>query len=178
VFTIVDLAKMELDAPAPTSEIPSVKVGQTARFRVDGFGDREFTGTVWRINPVAEQGSRSIMVYFTVPNVDGALKGGMFAQGDLALDAGLPVPAVPFAAVRSESGVDYVWVVQDGIVQRRSVSFGLKSPADGLIEVHAGLKAGEQVVVAQIENLKDGTHVKLVSDPAPAPATSGSAAAQ
>ncbi|GAC1620943.1 MAG: hypothetical protein NVS9B10_03220 [Nevskia sp.] len=169
MFTIVDLSKMELDAPAPTAEIPAVKLGQAAKFRIDGFVDRVFTGTVWRINPVAEQGSRSIMIYLSVPNEDGALKGGMFAQGELALDAGAPVTAIPLSGLRSESGVDYAWVIHDGVVQRRDVSFGLKSPGAGLVEVRAGLAPGEQVVVARIDALKDGSRVKLAADAGPAP---------
>jgi RND family efflux transporter MFP subunit len=163
IFTLVDLSKMELDAPAPTSEIPSVKVGQTARFRVDGFGDRDFIGTVWRVNPVAEQGSRSIMIYLSVPNDDSALKGGMFAQGELALDAGTPVPSVPLTAIRDEGGVPFVWVVDKGVIQRRGVTLGLKAPSEGLVEIRDGLKPDEQVVTARIDTLKDGAKVTVGS---------------
>jgi len=126
---------------------------------------------------VAESGSRSIMIYLSVPNADGSLKGGMFAQGDLAIDAGAAVPVIPLAAVRSEAGVDYVWVVRDSAVQRRSVKFGLKSPADDLVEVRDGLQVGDQVITARIETLKDGTKVKLVHDKAPEPAAAAPAGA-
>jgi RND family efflux transporter MFP subunit len=170
IFTLVDLGKMELDAPAPTSEIPAVKLGQVARFHVDGFGDRDFTGTVWRINPVAEQGSRSIMIYLTVPNEDSALKGGMFAQGALALDAGDPVPAIPLGAVRDEGGLSFVWVVDKGIVQRRGVTPGLRAPDSGLVEIREGLKPGEQVILPRIDTLKDGAKVTIAAAASPLPA--------
>lgn len=173
IFTLVDLAKMELDAPAPASEIPSIRVGQTARFRVDGFADRDFIGTVWRVNPVAEQGSRSIMVYLSVPNEDSALKGGMFAQGALALDPGAPVPSVPVTAVRDNAGASFVWVIEGDIAKRRDVTPGLRATAMGLIEIREGLKAGEQVVVANIDTLKDGGKVKVMpaaASPATPPA--------
>lgn len=169
MFSLVDLSQMELDAPAPTADIPQVKLGQTARFHVDGFGDRAFTGTVWRINPVAESGSRSIMIYLSVPNADGALKGGMFAQGELVLDAGAPVPAIPRGGVHSDAGESYVWVVIDGKVERRPVKPGLSAPDVGMIEIREGLKPGEQVVVARIETLKPGKAVRLpAAESAPA----------
>ncbi len=167
IITLVDLRRMELDAPAPTSEIPAVKVGQTARFHVDGFGDREFIGTVWRVNPVAESGSRSIMVYLTMPNEDSALKGGMFAQGALALDAGTPVPAIPLAAVRDDAGVSFVWLIDGGVIRRRGVTLGLKAPGEGLVEIREGLSAGEQVVVPRIDTLKEGTKVTVVAASSP-----------
>jgi membrane fusion protein, multidrug efflux system len=63
LFALVDLSRMEIEAPAPASEIPSVKPGQSATFRVDGFGERVFEGKVERINPTAEPGSRSITLY-------------------------------------------------------------------------------------------------------------------
>jgi RND family efflux transporter MFP subunit len=167
IITLVDLRRMELDAPAPTSEMPAVKVGQTARFHVDGFGDREFIGTVWRVNPVAESGSRSIMVYLTMPNEDSALKGGMFAQGALALDAGTPVPAIPLAAVRDDAGVSFVWLIDGGVIRRRGVTLGLKAPGEGLVEIREGLSAGEQVVVPRIDTLKEGTKVTVVAASSP-----------
>ncbi|MBP8120771.1 MAG: efflux RND transporter periplasmic adaptor subunit, partial [Burkholderiales bacterium] len=78
VIHIVDLNRMELEAPVPVSDIPSVKVGQEIAFKVDGFAERSFKGKVERINPAAEAGSRSISIFVTLPNHDGALKGGMF----------------------------------------------------------------------------------------------------
>jgi membrane fusion protein, multidrug efflux system len=79
LLSIVDLTQMEIEALAPSSEVPRVRVGQIARIRVDGFGERTFAGRLERVNPITEQGSRSMTLYFSVVNTDGALKGGMFA---------------------------------------------------------------------------------------------------
>ena len=71
LLSLVDLSALELQASAPASEVPLVKIGQLAHFKVDGFGERRFEARVERINPVAEAGSRSITVYLAVPNPDG-----------------------------------------------------------------------------------------------------------
>ena len=164
LLTLVDLSHLELQAPAPASEIPSIHPGQLAEFQVDGFGSRQFEGRVTRINPMTETGSRSIMLYMAVENADGALKGGMFAQGALALDRSAPRPAIPLAAVHSEAGVSYVYVYVDGKLQRRNVTTGLQSPQDGLVEVSDGLKDGDIVVVAKLDDIKDGTPAVLRAD--------------
>jgi membrane fusion protein (multidrug efflux system) len=57
VAHVVDLARMELEAQIPVSEIPFVKVGQEIAFQVDGFPGRRFTGKVERVNPSADAGS-------------------------------------------------------------------------------------------------------------------------
>lgn len=172
---LVDLSLLELEAPAPASEVPLIKPGQAVRFTVDGYGARPFEGKVERINPVAEAGSRSILVYLSVPNADGSLKGGMFAKGTLLLDASAATPVVPIAAVRNEAGVPFVLVVKDGKLLQRPVSLGLKSEERGLVQVTQGLSLGEQVLTASSSLLKDGMAV-LLKPAAPAAADPQSAA--
>ncbi|MDE2149972.1 MAG: efflux RND transporter periplasmic adaptor subunit [Gammaproteobacteria bacterium] len=171
LISLVDLSQMELQAPAPAAEIPAIHPGQLARFQVDGFGNRVFTGRVERINPVTATGSRSIMLYLAVANPDGALKGGMFSQGELVLDADAPTPAIPAAAVRNESGMPYVYLLSGSRLKRRAVTLGLRSDDLGMVEVRAGLEPGQQVVAAPIDGLKDGLAAVLAGRGA-TPATS------
>jgi RND family efflux transporter MFP subunit len=150
-------------------EIPAVKVGQIAHFHVDGFADRAFEGRVERINPMTEQGSRSITLYISVSNADGALKGGMFAKGDLILNKSSAAPAIPISALRDDGGASYVLVVDNGKLTKHPVQLGLRTERDGLVEVRAGLSPGMQVVAAKIDNLMPGTRV-VIKKPQAAPA--------
>lgn len=165
ILSLVDLTKMELQASAPASEVPSIKVGQTARFHVDGFNDRMFEGKVDRINPITDAGSRSITVYLAVENADSALKGGMFAQGNLILDHGDALPSVPTSALRSEAGLPYVFVLDKALVEKRSVTPGLGSTSEGWTEIRDGVAVGDQVITARMDGLKAGDSVAL-RDPA------------
>jgi len=178
IVSLVDLSQMEFRALAPASEIPGVKVGQVAHFKVGGFGERLFDGRVERINPMTEQGSRSITIYLSVPNPDGVLRGGMFAQGTLVLDKNEPTPAIPAATVRSEAGLPYVLVFADGKLSRRAVTLGLNSEDMGSVEVRDGLKPGEQVLVAKLDNFKEGMTAVLKGADAPAGNTAGAAVAK
>ncbi len=177
ILSLVDLTHMELQASAPASEVPGIKVGQTAQFRVDGFGERLFEGKVVRINPITDAGSRSITVYLTVDNADSALKGGMFAQGDLILDHGDPQPSVPTAALHSESGVPYLFVIDKELVVKRSVTPGLGSVNEGWTELRDGAVAGERVVVGRMDTLKAGDRVVLKDEPATRAASTGGTSA-
>lgn len=158
---LISLDKLELQAAAPASEIPLVAIGQLARVRVDGFGTRLFDAKVERINPTAEQGSRSILLYLSLDNSQGLLKGGMFAQGSLVIEQSLPAPAVPTAAVRSEAGMNYVMVIEAGQLVQRPVKLGLRSEDEALVEITEGLKSGEQVVIGKLDSLKAGQAVLL-----------------
>jgi len=156
IVTLVDLRQMQLEAAVPAADIPAVQVGQKARFTVSGFGERQFEGTVQRINPMTAENSRAIMVYIAVSNLDRALKGGMFAQGQLSLGIGAQVLAVPRTAVRAETGVAVVYTLEGGKIARQEVTTGAISGDTDYVEIRSGLQAGQRVIVADIGDRKPG----------------------
>jgi RND family efflux transporter MFP subunit len=170
VFSIVDLREMTLEASVPASDIPRVKVGQEVRFKVDGIDAREFTGKVARISPTTEAGSRAMVVYASVANADGLLRGGMFAKGGITLEKSAPNPLVPLTALRRIDGRDMVYQVADGKVVARPVELGLRNEDEGVAEVTRGVPAGAVVISAQLEGVKAGSKVRIVGAPAPAAA--------
>ena len=161
VAQVVDLSRMELEAPIPVSEIPYVKVGQEISFQVDGFPARRFAGKVERVNPSAEAGSRSINTFVTLPNPDGSLRGGMFANGTLATSMGAEVDVIPVNAVIEEGGQSYVYVVREGKVERRTVILGTKNVERGVVVVREGLERGVPVITVKAEGLKPGAAAVL-----------------
>jgi membrane fusion protein (multidrug efflux system) len=175
IVQLVDLGELLLEAAVPAAEIPAVRIGQTARFTVGGFGDREFVGNVQRINPTTSDGSRAITIYVAVPNPDRALKGGMFAQGELILDADEPVLSIPYSAVRFEAGSPIVYLLADGKIERRAVVIGEHVEGSEFVEVRSGVKPGERVIVADIGDHKpgDAAYVRGEQSPAPVATTAG-----
>ncbi|MBL8513780.1 MAG: efflux RND transporter periplasmic adaptor subunit [Betaproteobacteria bacterium] len=163
---VVDLSRMELEAPVPVSDIPSVKPGQEIAFKVDGFESREFKGKIERINPAAEAGSRSISIFVALPNADGALKGGMFANGTLAAASRTAVPSVPIAALIAEGGQSFVFAIENGKIERKPVTPGSKSVELGYVEIREGLTPGAQVLTVKADGLKHGSRIAIKDGPA------------
>jgi RND family efflux transporter MFP subunit len=160
VVTVVDLSRMELEAAVPATAIGQVKVGQSLKFRVDGFGGREFDGTIERINPATIAGSRSINVYAVIDNRDQSLRKGMFAQGGLLLGSVDGALVIPVSAVREEAGTSYVYAIVEGQLRRKPVKTG---PADaaGLVQVVDGLSGGDRIVRANLGALREGASARL-----------------
>jgi membrane fusion protein, multidrug efflux system len=166
IVTLVDLRQMVLEAAVPAADIPAVQIGQSARFKVGGFGAQEFVGEVQRINPITEDGSRAITIYIAVPNPDSALKGGMFAQGALTLDKNTPVLAVPQRAVHEEAGAAYVYTLRDETIVRTNVKVGAAAPGGGFVEVREGLAEGDRVIVTEITGSQVGKRVVVRAEAA------------
>jgi RND family efflux transporter MFP subunit len=176
VMHIVDLSRMELEAAVPVGDIPNVRIGQEIAFKVDGFEGREFKGKVERINPAAEAGLRTIAAFVTLPNPDGALKGGMFANGTLRADGRENVNTIPLAAVIEEGGQAFVYAFKDGVVERKPVVVGTKSAQRGIAEVREGLRADTTVITVKADGLKHGAKA-VVKSASAAPAKQQAASA-
>jgi RND family efflux transporter MFP subunit len=147
-------------------------VGQDAQFKVDGFDGRNFSGKVARINPTTETGSRAMIVYISVNNPDGLLKGGMFAKGSITTDKATAQALVPLSALRQDNGRDVVYRVDNGKVLAQPVKLGLSNPDEGMVEVTEGLSPGATVIATRLDGVKPGSKVKLAATPA-APAKKG-----
>ena len=160
MLRIVDLDPLALEAPVPAENIGEVRVGQPVTFRVQGFGAREFRGRIERINPTTAEGSRSIPVHVVIENPETALRGGLFATGELVLERieqALPVPA---SAVREEGGQRYVYQIEDETVRRRAVELGIGT-RNGMVDVRAGLEPGDVIVRSNLGQLREGAQARV-----------------
>ena len=160
MFTIVDLSRVEVEATVPAEQVARLAVGQNARLRVEGFGEREFAGRVARINPMARVGSRAIPVYVTVDNRDGALRGGMFASGEVLVAEASGAIAVPPVAIRHDDQGDFVLAIADGRTVRRPVTRVAQWARGDLVQVE-GLAPGDRVVTGNLPGLTPGRAVAL-----------------
>lgn len=161
LLTVVSLARMEMLGAAPVSSGAELRPGQEVDLRVDGIAGRTFRGSVERIAPVAEEGTRTVTVYVDIGNPDGTLLGGMFATGEVVLAEAKDALAVPQAALREGDGRAYVLTVaEDGTLARADVTQGPEWPGR-LVQVE-GLAPGARVVTAALEGLEPGERVELV----------------
>ncbi len=163
LFDIVDLSEMELAAPVPATEIAVVKVGQPVLFTVSGFAEQKFTGKVVRINPVADAGTRAIMVYVRVSNNGFALKGGMYARGAIATGAEGQGITVPLDALHSDKTGNWVMVLKGGRLERRDVDVAARDERSNRLAVRTGLAEGDTVVVAKLPDAVLGKPARLVN---------------
>lgn len=158
---LMDLGELEVEAPVPAGDIPSIRPGQAVNFRVEGFGDRTFSGRVGRINPSTQPGTRSILVYALLPNASGALKAGMFAKGAVTVSRIDRALVIPLAAVRIEGSQPVVYRVAGGSLQRQPVKLGLQNDDEGVVQVLDGLDAQAQIVKSNLGVLRAGSQVKM-----------------
>lgn len=163
LFTIVDLLKLELEAPVPAAEVPHLAMGQSVRFTVEGFGAKEFAGTIARINPATQPGTRSILIYVELPNPGLALRAGMFAKGNLVLEARRAEVLVPVTALRADGASRFVYVIAGDRLTRQDVTPGLVNEGADRAEIVGGLAPGARVVRTNLGPLRIGAPVRIAA---------------
>lgn len=154
---------LNVDFRIPEQFLSTVAVGAKLLVTFDAIAGLQREGSVGAISPQIDVGGRSLLLRAHVPNSDYLLRPGLFArvQLELAETQGLVVPE---SALAPSGDAQYVYRVEDGIVQRVMVQVGQRST--GRVEIVSGLKEGDQVVVSGLQKVRDGIEVEVVSAPA------------
>ena len=164
LFQLVNTAELEFEATVPSEYIASVRPGAPVTLVVTGVSDagNALGGRVARVNATADEATRQVKLYVTVPNREGRLVGGLFASGRIVLRELKGAVAVPQVALRTDAdGKRYVLVVDHGRLARRAVTTGATDEQSSLVEISAGLAAGELVIVGPAGGLEPGMAVTI-----------------
>lgn len=160
LFSLVDNSRLELESSVASSLLGPLRAGQEARFVVASFPGRSFEGRVREINPAVDSESRSARVRIQVPNPDGQLKSGMFAQGEVLTGVDPSALLVPLSAVYRDDASSrsaLVYVVENGRAAQRPIVLGQER--DSKVQVVDGLKPGEQVIAEHSIEVAPGVRV-------------------
>lgn len=161
LLTIVNLEQVEYQASASVASSALIAPGQHVAVTVSGLDGREFTGTVTRVNPVAVAGTRTVPVYVMLDNPDLALRGGMFATGQIVVSEKPDAIAVPAVAIREDADGFHVLKLVGSELVRQPVERGAEWERGSMVEV-TGLSAGDRVVTAPLAQLAPGEAVSVI----------------
>lgn len=160
LFTVVDPSSMRLEGSVPAEQLSQVRVGAPVTFTVNGYPGRTFTGRVTRVNPTADPATRQVRIFISIPNAEGRLVGGLFANGRLASEShsGLVVPA---NAVDTRSNIPAVFRIKGGRVERVTVQLGLRDDEAETIEIASGVQIGDTLLIGAAQGITPGTIVRV-----------------
>src|SRR4029453_2082041 len=159
IATIIDPSSMRLEALVPSEFISQVLAGQSVRFTIRGFPDQVFTGRVERVSPTADPVTRQVSIFVSLPNVGGKLIAGLFAEGRVATAVRKGV-VVPLSAVDETGPAPTVTRIKDNKAERVAIKIGVRQPETEMVEVLAGVAAGDVVVTGAAKAMAAGTAVK------------------
>ena len=155
LLTVEDDRAFRLEVRLDESRAAFVRGGDAVAVSLDG-GASSLTGRMAEVERVLGQGSHDFLVKIDLPAGTG-LRSGMYGRA-VFLGSARKGLAVPEAAVVRRGQLTSVFVVgPDNHARLRLVN--ASEPAGGVVEIRAGLAAGERVVVGAPPALVDGSPV-------------------
>ncbi len=174
VASLQSVSPIYVEFSLPQQALARLKVGQPVRVRTDTYPGATWNGKVSTVNTEVDVATRNVRVRATVPNDDGRLRPGMFANVEVISQEQLPVVLIPATAALYAPYGDSVFVIEqkagaDGkpglVAQQRFVRLGERR--GDLVAVESGLKPGETVVSSGAFKLRSGAAVVEKNDLAP-----------
>jgi RND family efflux transporter MFP subunit len=160
LYTIVNPATMRLEASVPADQLSEIRIGVPVDFTVNGYPDRQFTGHITSINPIADPATRQVRIIVTLPNTGGVLVGGLFADGHVASEV-RTAPVLPISAVDERSLQPFVMEIKNGVVQKANVTLGIRDAATETIEIRSGVQPGDTILLGAARGISEKTPVKV-----------------
>lgn len=162
IFTVQQITPVKLLVGVSETDYTKVKVGQQVSIVADALPGKTIAGKVNKIYPTMEAVSHTFNVEVLVPNVDKALRPGMYCK--VTVNFGDRTnPVVPDEAVVKQlgSGQRFVYVLNgDGTVRSSAVELGRHFGTS--YEILSGVAAGDSVAVSGASALKDGSRIEIV----------------
>ncbi|MFN9448934.1 MAG: efflux RND transporter periplasmic adaptor subunit [Rubrivivax sp.] len=174
---VMDPRTMRFEGLVSADRLQELKLGQPVAFRINGFSDRRFAGTLQRIDSSVNATTRQVAVWvsFNDPRSAPAVA-GLFAEGRIETGTA-QVLSVPESALHRQGDSGHAWRLDASRLQKVAVKLGERDPRSGEWPVLSGLKAGDRILRNPGSNLTDGQPFRLTAPAAADLAASAASAA-
>ena len=159
--TLDSTRRMELNFSVPERYLDQLRMGLEVQGLSPAYPGKAFNGELVALDSRVNELNRSLAVRALIDNADGRLRPGQFMSASLTLQQRQSL-VIPEQAVMVRGDDSYVFVAEDGIARRSSVSLGARLP--GRVEVVDGLDESAAVVVSGQDRLSSGERVSLNPD--------------
>ena len=156
---IFDPQSLVVRFAVPEVQATEIQDNMAVETQLDAYPGRTFHGKIQRIYPELDTRMRTRTVEAVIGEPV-TLIPGMFARVKVLLEFAPDAITVPAQAVIvTPKGDRVAFVAREGRAMRRKVETGIEE--GGRIQIVKGIQAGEQVIVAGNEKLKDGVEIQV-----------------
>lgn len=168
--TVIDPHSLRLEAQVPVDQIGALKVGTAVLFTVSGYEKRQFRGVVARVSPAVDPATRQVPIVVRLPNTEGNLVSGLFADGRVATESRAGI-TVPTSAIDQRGLRPAAYRIKNGRLEKVEVELGFEDPVTERFEIRSGLSAGDTLVLGTAQGKAPGTAMRVSSPAERAPST-------
>lgn len=157
VAQLVQTDPIKLEFNVPEKYATQIAVGQKVSFTIAGNRDT-FSGTVYAMEPSISANSRTLKVRAKVPNKNGELIPGAFAEISLGLDSIPDGLMIPTDAIVPRLNNQLVYKIVNGKAQEAEVVTGIRT--SHTIQAVSGLSANDTIMISGLLQVRTDMPVK------------------
>jgi RND family efflux transporter MFP subunit len=163
LFNLALIDPLRVYMSVPEADAPSIRADMRAWIALAEFPSARFTGTVVRTANAIDQNTRTLLTEVDVPNPDGRLLPGAYAQVHFDVPVNGSRLSVPSSAMLFRSEGPAVAVVRPGDrIELRPIAIGRDFSTS--LEILGGIRAGDRVVQNPPDSLENGQSVHVAAD--------------
>jgi RND family efflux transporter MFP subunit len=160
LFRLASTDTVRVFVQVPQSAAPGVAPGLPSKIQIREFPGQSFVGKVARTAGALDPASRTLNTEIQVPNPDGKLLSGMYAEVELTLSVPQRVYELPATALMNDAnGLRVAVVTAKNTLEFRKIS--LERDLGASVRIRAGIEAGERVVQIGSVDLTEGERVEV-----------------
>jgi RND family efflux transporter MFP subunit len=146
LFTVQRVDTIRVFCNVPESDVSRLRVGLNASVKPYGVDAKPIIGKIARFEGRLDLQTRNMRTEIDIPNRDGRLYPGMYAQVSLETELHHNALTLPVSAVGTDSNGKFVYAVQQGKIVRQPVEIGMIE--GGMAEVLNGLADRAEIVMS------------------------------
>lgn len=164
---VIDPHSLRFEGLVSADSIGEVEAGQRVMFRVHGFAEHEFLGSIARVNPAANATTRQVEV---LVNFDDAKQqpnvAGLYAEGRIETRRTTAL-TLPGTALVREGDRTFAWRLKNRALQKVSLKVGERDARSGEFALQSGLAEGDRLLRYPTSTLRDGQPVEMAAQAHP-----------
>jgi len=167
LLVVVQADTVRVHVDVPEVDAVFIEPGVEATLRMPSLPGGEFTGAVTRSTWVLNQATRTLRTEIDVPNMDGKLRPGMYANARIKVAEKTDALVLPKTAILTSAGQSFCWRIEtDGTVVRHPIQTGIES--GGEVEILGGLNGSEPIIGVNAGAFREGQRVEVAEPANPA----------
>ena len=164
VVTMADMSTLEVEADVSESNLARIKPDQPCEIQLDALPEVRFRGRLLRMVPTVDRAKATVMAKIRFNELDPRILPEMsakvsFLSQEMPEGERVARSVLQPAAIVQRDGKTVVFVIKDDKVAQVAIETGAK--IGELMEIRAGVKPGDRVVLRPPDKLHDGARIAL-----------------
>jgi multidrug efflux system membrane fusion protein len=160
VVRIARTDQLDVVIGIPEDKVDSIRKATAVSVRLWADPGQRIVGAVREVAPAADPATRTYAVKVAIP-ASADVRLGMTAVVQFSSHGGAGQLRVPLSALHQHKGNSAVWLLENGVVRLAPVQLG--SAIGNEVLLAGGVQAGQTVVTAGVNLLKNGQKVKILT---------------